>query len=148
MLYLCHRSSTDSIPLIDLTYELQLFCASIRSLVWLKWPLTIALSICTWFLTNQIGKNSGSRKWIFGLFQTGFLLSVQPAKINFEIDFCRLKIQFVELDFSKIKPDDPIGRESSNNFVVNTLWFFTLVWAMLVQCGAYIVVGLCNKKVG
>ena len=25
------------------------------------------------------------------------------AKINFKIDFCRLKIQFVELDFSKFK---------------------------------------------
>ena len=38
--------------------------------------------------------------WIFSLFQTGFLLPVvQPAKINFEIDFCRLKIQFVEIDF-------------------------------------------------
>ena len=37
--------------------------------------------------------------WIFSLFPTGFLLPVQPAKINFEIDFCRLKIQFVEIDF-------------------------------------------------
>ena len=41
----------------------------------------------------QIGKSS-STNWIFSLFQTGFLLL-------FEIDFCRLKIQFVELDFSK-----------------------------------------------
>ena len=37
--------------------------------------------------------------WIFSLFRTGFLLPVQPAKINLEIDFCRLKIQFVQLDF-------------------------------------------------
>jgi hypothetical protein len=44
-----------------------------------------------------------SMNWIFSLFQTWFLLPVYPAKINFEIDFCRLKIQFVELDFSKIK---------------------------------------------
>jgi hypothetical protein len=27
---------------------------------------------------------------------------VYPAKINFEIDFCMLKIQFVELDFSNL----------------------------------------------
>ena len=28
--------------------------------------------------------------------------AVQPTKINFKIDFCRLKIQFVELDFSNL----------------------------------------------
>ena len=44
-------------------------------------------------------KNSSSTNWIFILFRTGFLLHVQPAKIYFEIDFCRLKIQLVELDF-------------------------------------------------
>ena len=37
--------------------------------------------------------------WIFSLFQTGFLMTMQPPKINYEIDFRRLKIQFVELDF-------------------------------------------------
>ena len=40
--------------------------------------------------------------WNFSLFRTGFLLQVQPAKINFEIDFCRLKIQFFQLDFSNL----------------------------------------------
>ena len=44
--------------------------------------------------------------------QTGFLVyfeldfyclcSLQKSIINFEIDFCRLKIQFVELDFSNL----------------------------------------------
>ena len=47
-------------------------------------------------------EKSSSKKWIFSLFQIGFLLPVKPAKINFEIDFCRLKIQFVELDFSNL----------------------------------------------
>ena len=42
----------------------------------------------------QIGKSS-STNWIFSLFRTGFLLL-------FEIDFCRLKIRFVELEFSNL----------------------------------------------
>jgi hypothetical protein len=44
-------------------------------------------------------EKSSLANWIFSLFQTGFLLPVYPAKINIEIDFWRLKIQFVELDF-------------------------------------------------
>ena len=47
-------------------------------------------------------EKSSLANWIFSLFQTGFLLPVQPAKINFEIDFCRLKIQFFKLEFSKL----------------------------------------------
>jgi hypothetical protein len=40
--------------------------------------------------------------------RTGFLVYFEldfyclPAKINFEIDFCRLKIQFVQVDFSNL----------------------------------------------
>ena len=37
--------------------------------------------------------------WIFRLFRTGFLLPVQPAKINFEIDFCMLKSSSLNLIF-------------------------------------------------
>ena len=44
-------------------------------------------------------KKSSSTNWIFSLFRTGFLLS---TKTNLEIDFCRLKMQFVELDFSNL----------------------------------------------
>ena len=36
---------------------------------------------------------------IFSPFWTRFLLPLLPAKINFELDFCRIKIQFFELDF-------------------------------------------------
>jgi hypothetical protein len=46
-------------------------------------------------------EKSSSTNRIFSLFQTGFLL-LWPAEINFKIDFCRLKIQFVELDFSNL----------------------------------------------
>ena len=56
-----------------------------------------------------IFEKSGSMNWIFSLFLTGFLLPV-PAKINFKIDFCRLKIQFVELEFSNL-----IFQKSSTN---------------------------------
>ena len=49
-----------------------------------------------------IFEKSSSTNWIFSLFQTGVLLPVQPAKINFEIDFSRLKLQFVELEFSNL----------------------------------------------
>ena len=38
--------------------------------------------------------------WIFSQFRTGFLLPVQLAKINLKINFCRLNIQFVKLDFN------------------------------------------------
>ena len=48
-------------------------------------------------------EKSSLMNWIFSLFRTGFLLPMLLAKINFKIDFCRLKIQFVELDFSKFK---------------------------------------------
>ena len=44
-------------------------------------------------------EKSSSKNWIYSLFRTWFLLPVQPAQTNFEIDFCRLKIQFVKLDF-------------------------------------------------
>ena len=47
-------------------------------------------------------EKSSSTNWIFRLFQTEFLLPGLPAKINLEIDFCRLKIQFVELDVSSL----------------------------------------------
>ena len=47
-------------------------------------------------------EKSSLTNWIFSLFKTGFLLPVRPAKINLEIIFCRLKIQFVELDFSNL----------------------------------------------
>ena len=66
-----------------------------------------ALSICTWFLKNQIGKIK------FGELDFYCLCSLQ--KINVKIDFCRLKIQFVELDFSdfsKISKYRWIGRLS------------------------------------
>ena len=47
--------------------------------------VTHPLLICTWFVKNQFGK----------VWHTWFL-------VNFKIVFCRLKIQFVELDFSKL----------------------------------------------
>ena len=47
-------------------------------------------------------KKSSSTNWIFSLFWTEFLLPVLPAKINFKIDSCRLKIQFGKLDFSNL----------------------------------------------
>ena len=53
-------------------------------------------------------------KWLFSLFQTGFLLPLQPANINFEIDFCRLKIQFVKLDYSKFMYRSTGGKSQSN----------------------------------
>ena len=36
------------------------------------------------------------------LVYSGFLLPMQPTKINFKIDFCRIKIQSVELEFSNL----------------------------------------------
>ena len=84
--------------------------------VCLKIPLLIVLESFLYILLSHyppvdlyliseksILEKSSSANWIFSLFQTGFLLPVQPAKINFEIDFCRLNIQFDELDFLKIK---------------------------------------------
>ena len=47
-------------------------------------------------------EKSSLTNWIFSLFRTEFLLPVKPAKINFEFDFCRLKIQLVEFDFSNL----------------------------------------------
>ena len=35
-------------------------------------------------------------------FELNFYRLCKPAKINFEIDFCRLKIQFVKLEFSNL----------------------------------------------
>ena len=47
-------------------------------------------------------EKSSLTKRILILFETEFVLPVLPAKINFKIDFCRLKIQFVELEFSNL----------------------------------------------
>ena len=44
-------------------------------------------------------EKSGSTNWIFVYLKLGFYYLCT----NFLVDFCRLKIQFVELDFSKIK---------------------------------------------
>ena len=55
-----------------------------------------ALSICTWFLKNQVWKikveksslkNQVRQTWFIAYF-TGFFLLVWPAKMNFKIDFC------------------------------------------------------------
>ena len=52
----------------------------------------ISLSRALYLISEKsIWKNQVRRTW--------FLLLVQPAKINFEIVFCRLKIQCVEIDF-------------------------------------------------
>ena len=53
------------------------------------------------FLKIKLEK-SNLTNWIFSLFRTGLLPPAQPGKINFEIDFCRSKIQFLELDFSNL----------------------------------------------
>ena len=45
---------------------------------------------------------SSSINWILSLSRTRFLLPVQQANINFETDFCRLKIQLIKLDFSNL----------------------------------------------
>ena len=55
---------------------------------------TDLLLICTWFLTFYSLKFQGWWTEFFSM----FLLPVWPAKINFEIDFWRLKIEFAELD--------------------------------------------------
>ena len=47
-------------------------------------------------------EKSSSTNWIFSLFRTKFLLHVHPAKFNFDFDFCRLKIRFVDLKFSNL----------------------------------------------
>ena len=76
---------------------------------WNDCKIWIPMSVCYyfhlpyWFVLDFWKINlekSSSTNWIFSLFRTEFLLPAQPSKINFEIDFCRLKIQFVELDFS------------------------------------------------
>ena len=53
---------------------------------------------------------SSSRNWFLNLIFELDYLSISnliftacvPAKINFDIDFCRLKIRFVEIDFSNL----------------------------------------------
>ena len=79
---------------------------------------------------NQLGKinweKSSWMNWIFSLFWTGFLMHVFIN--DFKIDFCRLKIQFVELNFSKFKYRGSI-------FFWKAAWFFTIVCHFLQMCG-------------
>ena len=53
---------------------------------------------------NSSPKNCLLNSWhpTLSLLRTWFLLPVQLAKINFEIDLYRLKIQFVEFDFFQL----------------------------------------------
>ena len=67
-------------------------CTFLQRIITPCWPL-----LDFWEINLQ---KSSRINWIFSLFQTGFLLTVQPAKINFKIDNCRLKIWLAKLDFS------------------------------------------------
>ena len=60
-------------------------------------------------------------------FRTGFLLPVQPAKINSKIDFCRLKIQFVEFDFSNMIFQNPSTDQQEDRLPFNRVYFFPLL---------------------
>ena len=72
-------------------------------------------------------EKSSSTNWIFSLFQTEFLLSVLPEKINYEIDFCRLKIQFIELKFSNLIFQNSSADQQGDRLVmmVKFIAFFT-----------------------
>ena len=80
--------------------------------------------IWTWFLKNQFEKKNPV--WIY--FELDFY-----CLCNFEIDFCRLKIQFVELDFynlifQKSSTDQQGVREIIYRSCSKRQHWFTNIW--------------------
>ena len=71
-----------------------------------KMSLTLALSICTWFLKNQVWKikfeKSSSTNWILHLQKSILKLIFADYTGSKNPVRNRLKIQFVELDFSNL----------------------------------------------
>jgi hypothetical protein len=64
--------------------------------------ISYPLLICTWFPKNQFWKNQVWRTRCLVYFKLDFYCLRSLQKINFKIDLCSLKIQFVELDFSNL----------------------------------------------
>ena len=129
--------------------EIRVQIKRLSRLSWLLlWALFWMHSNAIWFLQSDFLKNSRRRRlslcwsildfwkinleksslknWIFSLFRTGFLLPVQHAKISFEIDFCRLRIKFVELDFYNL-----IFQKSSED--QKGVWSLCHVFNIMIQ---------------
>ena len=82
------------------------------------------------FWKIQMGKSS-STNWIFSLFQTGFLLPVQPSKINFKIEFLRLKIQLSKLIFKTCFFKKTGGGDDCSNVAFSIKLNFQIKWNII-----------------